>query len=96
MDWHSAPLPHTPHKHIHTCAPFQADHYTHIIDNGYDWHVNGTTDKTKLFNYSGNLVRDDAIAFINGAGRTLNKPFFLYLPFQECHAPFQVDKKYSI
>jgi hypothetical protein len=25
----------------------------------------------------------------------MHKPFFLYLPFQECHAPFQVDKSYA-
>jgi hypothetical protein len=22
----------------------EADHYTHLIGDGYDWHVNGTTD----------------------------------------------------
>jgi arylsulfatase B len=73
----------------------EADHYTHVIGGGYDWHVNGTTAYSKNGTYSGKLVRDDAVAFIQGAGRTAGTPFFLYLPFQECHAPFQVDKQYA-
>ena len=42
--------------------------------------------------YAGNLVRDDAVAFIANATRD-DVPFFLYLPFQECHSPFQVTQK---
>eukprot|EP00040_Diaphanoeca_grandis_P026898 m.151738 g.151738 ORF g.151738 m.151738 type:complete len:246 (-) comp30776_c0_seq4:167-904(-) len=67
----------------------QADHYTHIIDGGYDWHVNGSVNLALSGDYSGNLVRDDAVDFIHGYGRDKSKPFFLYLPFQECHSPFQ-------
>ena len=44
--------------------------------------------------YAGNLVRDDAVAFIANATRD-DVPFFLYLPFQECHSPFQVTQNYS-
>ena len=44
--------------------------------------------------YAGNLVRDDAVAFIANATRD-DAPFFLYLPFQECHSPFQVTQNYS-
>ena len=40
--------------------------------------------------YSGNLVRDDAVKFIRGAGRDLERPFFLYLPFQECRDDLKV------
>ena len=73
-----------------------ADHYTHVVGNGYDWHVNGTIDYSLKGRYSGNLVRDDAVAFIRGqaAQGPAEKPFFMYVPFQECHSPFQVDKNY--
>ena len=82
------------------------DHYTHIKDagpsssiHGFDWHVNQTSTKAKEYigKYSGNLVRDDAIDYIQrranlGAGAS---PFFLYLPFQEAHSPYQVDQRYK-
>ena len=45
--------------------------------------------------YSGDVVRDDTVAFI--AARPPNataRPYFLYVAFQEAHAPFQVDTKY--
>ena len=74
---------------------FQADHYSHIIDGGYDWHVNGSVDLGANGSYSGDLVRDYAVGFIEGTGRNASRPFFLYVPFQECHSPFQVDSKYS-
>ena len=35
-------------------------------------------------------MRDDAVKFIRGAGRDLERPFFLYLPFQECRDDFDV------
>jgi len=45
--------------------------------------------------YSGELVRDDAIAFIEEMARANGtKPLFLYIPFQEAHSPYQVSKEY--
>lgn len=71
----------------------RADHFTHDTDGGYDWHVNETTDISLKGQYSGNLVRDNAVDFIHTHSNS-DKPFFLYLPFQEAHSPYQVDKKY--
>lgn len=75
----------------------QADHYTHEIGGGYDWHVNERTDLSLKGQYSGDLVRDDSVKFIQEMAQPTNrtKPFFLYIPFQEAHSPFQVDKKYQ-
>jgi arylsulfatase A-like enzyme len=69
------------------------DHYLHIKDGGYDWHVNQGTDISKSGIYSGDLVRDDAVAFIKT--RLPDQPFFLYLPFQEAHHPFQCPQAYA-
>merc|ERR1712048_584683 len=73
-----------------------ADHYTHEIDGGYDWHVNDSVALEVKGIYSGDLVRDDAVQFVNDMvhGSNSTKPFFLYLPFQEAHSPYQVDKRY--
>ena len=76
------------------------DHYEHLYlrdPNAYDWHVNQTFSKEAIGRYSGDLVRDDAVDFITrqasrGEGAA---PFFLYLPFQEAHEPYQVDQKYK-
>ena len=40
--------------------------------------------------YSGDLVRDDSVAFIRGHAGQGAPPFMLYVPFQECHDPYQV------
>ena len=55
----------------------------------------GVVDRSANGSYSGDLVRDAAVGFIKGTGRNVSNPFFLYVPFQECHSPFQVDEKYS-
>jgi arylsulfatase I/J len=69
------------------------DHFEHTIDGGYDWHVGEVTQTGFRGNYSGELVRDDSVAFIwrlsNGSA-----PFFLYAPFQEAHSPYQAPAAY--
>ena len=68
----------------------KGDHFAHTIDGGYDWHVNELSQPAFAGNYSGELVRDDAVAFI----RTAHQPFFLYVPFQEAHSPYQAPQRY--
>ena len=54
-----------------------------------------TTDLSYRGKYSGEIVRDDAVAFIrNQSSTTQAKPWFLYVAFQEAHSPYQVDAKY--
>ena len=72
----------------------QGDHYEHTIDGGYDWHVDEKTQRSFRGQYSGNLVRDDAVAFLRNASHYPTTPFFLYVAFQEAHSPYQVDPKY--
>jgi arylsulfatase B/arylsulfatase I/J len=72
-----------------------SDHYTHVVDGAYDWHAMDQPDYEADGRYAGNLVRDDALAFLQRVSGAQPQPFFLYLPFQECHAPFQVDTNYS-
>ena len=77
------------------------DHYTHLrvedSPQGYDWHVNQTFSKECIGKYSGNLVRDNAVDYIQRQAKLGEDapPFFLYLPFQEAHSPYQVDQKYK-
>ena len=59
----------------------QGDHYEHTIDGGYDWHVDEQTRPSFRGRYSGNLVRDDAVAFVKS--HAVSTPFFLYVAFQE-------------
>ena len=74
----------------------KGDHFEHTIGGGYDWHINDELVGPEGYvgNYSGDLVRDQAVAFIQNASKGA-KPFFAYVAFQEVHSPFQVDKKYS-
>merc|ERR1719323_2418159 len=62
----------------------------------YDWHVNQTIAEQYRGQYSGNLVKDNAIDYIQRRAKlgADAPPFFLYLPFQEAHSPYQAPKKY--
>ena len=74
----------------------QGDHFEHVIDNGYDWQVDEKPALEFRGNYSGDLVRDHAVAFIRqrAASRAAN-PFFMYVAFQEAHSPFQVPQAFK-
>eukprot|EP00730_Choanoeca_flexa_P008226 TRINITY_DN12463_c3_g1_i7.p1 TRINITY_DN12463_c3_g1~~TRINITY_DN12463_c3_g1_i7.p1 ORF type:complete len:543 (+),score=96.31 TRINITY_DN12463_c3_g1_i7:273-1901(+) len=60
---------------------------------GYDWwsngHANITTNETK----SVYLIRDLAVNYVQERQNS-GKPFYMYLPFQNIHAPYECDHKY--
>eukprot|EP01052_Picozoa_sp_SAG31_P025231 SAG31_NODE_2200_length_6208_cov_2.781306_3_plen_534_part_00 len=72
-----------------------SDHYSHMVDGAYDWHHMTEPNFDADGRYAGKLVRDDALEFLRQVSGLYPQPFFLYLPFQECHSPFQVDANYS-
>ena len=60
--------------------------------------MNGTTDLSLKGQYSGDVVRDNAVSYIHrqaDAQGAAGGPFFLYVPFQEAHSPDQVDQSYK-
>ena len=71
------------------------NHYTHYCGPGYDWHTNQSTNLTVLGTYSGELVRDDAVAYLRTRALQPTRPFFLYVPFQEAHSPFEAPDEYK-
>jgi arylsulfatase A-like enzyme len=67
------------------------DYFTHVRDGGFDWHRDDKVSRDE--GYSTTLFAREATRFIkehDGA-----KPFFLYLPFNAVHAPFQAPEKYK-
>lgn len=61
------------------------DHYSHKEINGEeDWYQN--TQPQKVNGYSTELIRDRAVQFIETHAKS---PFFLYVPFNAVHWPFQ-------
>jgi arylsulfatase A-like enzyme len=61
------------------------DYFTHERDGGFDWHEDDKLLHEK--GYSTELVGKHAAQFVrDNAGR---KPFFLYVPFNAVHGPYQ-------
>ena len=61
------------------------DHYSHLeINDEEDWYED--TKPVKVSGYSTELIRDGALRFLNANAAS---PFFLYLPFNAVHWPFQ-------
>ena len=74
----------------------KADHYSHVIDDAYDWHVDSVTKLTAAGGYSGELVRNETVEFLGRmAVAGSREPWFAYVAFQEVHSPLQVDPKYT-
>ena len=72
------------------------DHWKHTLGSGYDWHSNQTIDFSAAGVYSGELIRNAAVKFLEQHSAAEPKqPFFLYLPFQEAHSPYQAPKQYA-
>ena len=58
--------------------PGASDHYTHVVEGAYDWHAMDQPNFDAAGRYAGNLVRDDALAFIEKVSGSANtQPFFL-------------------
>lgn len=66
------------------------DYWTHERDGGIDWQRNGTTVREE--GYSTDLLADEAVRWIRQ--RDAEKPFFLYLPFNAVHAPWQAPQAF--
>lgn len=67
------------------------DYNTHDRDGGHDWHKNDKANYDE--GYSTSLLGREAAKFVSDqAGK---KPFFLYVPFNAVHSPFQAPKKYT-
>lgn len=61
------------------------DHYSHKENNGeHDWYENTTAVHPQ--GYSTDLIRQRAVRFIDA---NKSSPFFLYVPFNAVHWPFQ-------
>ena len=68
---------------------------------GYDWFTDGTVNLEANGTNSAPLIRDAAVEFIHNYSRqrilpagTMQRPFFLYLPFQNIHAPYTCEQIY--
>jgi len=61
------------------------DYFTHERDGGFDWHKDDEVCRDE--GYSTTLVGDNAAQFVaDNAGK---RPFFLYVPFNGVHGPYQ-------
>jgi arylsulfatase A-like enzyme len=64
------------------------DYFTHERDGGFDWHKDDKVCRDE--GYSTDLVGEHAAQFVaEYAGK---KPFFLYVPFNAVHSPYEPPK----
>ncbi len=88
--WHLGYEPeHGPNRHgfdeFYGLLSGNVDHYSHKENNDeHDWYENLTP--LKVEGYSTELIRDRALRFLDSNAAS---PFFLYLPFNSVHWPFQ-------
>jgi arylsulfatase B len=77
------------------CYNGAIDYFTHVREGEVDWHRDEKTVREE--GYSTDLLGTEAVRFINEAPP--GKPWFLYVPFNAPHAPFQAKpedlKKYA-
>ncbi|XP_013421298.1 arylsulfatase B [Lingula anatina] len=69
------------------------DYYAHTRDNGLDLRDDEKPDRLDGGIYSAELFAMRAKRIITNHDK--NRPLFLYLPFQNVHAPVQVPRRYS-
>jgi arylsulfatase A-like enzyme len=67
------------------------DYFTHSRDGGFDWHRDGKVDREK--GYTTFLIANEAVRLIRE--QPVDKPLFLYVPFNAVHVPLQVPEKYK-
>jgi len=60
---------------------------------GYDWFKAGKPDFTVNGTNSADLIRQAAVSFLKRQSKT--EPFFLYLPLQNIHAPYDCEKRFK-
>jgi len=94
--WH---LGHLDSKYLPTSRGFDhqyghyngaIDYFTHIRDEGLDWHRND--EPLREEGYSTNLLADECVRLIER--RDTSRPLFLYAPFNAVHSPFQAPQSY--
>ena len=65
------------------------DYFTHKRDGGFDWHENDKVNHDE--GYSTTLIGEHAAEFVT-ENAAKKKPFFLYVPFNAVHSPYQPPK----
>lgn len=66
------------------------DYFDHTRDGKMDWYRNG--ENIKETGYSTHLLAKEAVKFVQSQSK--DKPFFLYMPFNAVHSPYQVPDSY--
>ena len=66
------------------------DYFTHIRDNGLDWHRNDRPLRQE--GYATGLIADESVRIIKE--HDVSGPLFLYVPFNAVHSPFQAPQNY--
>lgn len=69
----------------------QIDYYEHERAGGFDWHRNDKVSRDE--GYSTDLIAKESVRLIQSYSH--DKPFFLYVPFNAVHSPFQVPEEYK-
>ncbi len=74
--------------HFVGCYEGAIDYFSHHRDGKLDWHKNGKLYEQK--GYSTDLIAEESVSFINSVPK--DEPYFLYVPFNAPHSPFQAKK----
>jgi arylsulfatase A-like enzyme len=69
----------------------EIDYFKHERMGGFDWHRDGRESRDE--GYSTHLLAKEAVRLIQGYSAA--QPFFLYVPFNGVHAPFQAPESYK-
>jgi arylsulfatase B len=68
------------------------DHYTHMIDGGYDWRENERAATEVNGTHATDLIRDRAIEMIQGFKK--DEPFFMYVAWSAVHGPLAAPQEF--
>lgn len=69
----------------------EINYFTHEREGGFDWHRNDKAARDE--GYSTHLIAREAVRLIESYSR--ETPFFLYVPFNAVHSPWQVPEEYK-
>lgn len=70
----------------------ELDYFTHFRDGGFDWHRDDQVNRDE--GYTTFLITNEAVRIIRE--QPIDRPLFLYVPFNAVHAPHQVPDKYKV